>query len=252
MVFITGDCHGTFQKIKELTQWTTCHDIVIVCGDFGIWHPHTDGNWQALADLGITVAFCDGNHENFDRLMGGEWQEGHWNGGKVQILASNIVHLMRGEVYTIGQKRFWVMGGARSHDISDGIIEIREGEPRWVRMQRYKDATRNNTKMIRCEGVDWWPQEMPTAAEIEKARNNLTKAGHVDCIITHCAPTSVISEIVMGDPEADQLTDFFQEVYEGGQFGTWFCGHYHIDENFGGGKVKVLYDSITPLWDFEE
>ena len=49
-----------------------------------------------------------------------------WEGGKVHFIRENVIHLMRGQMYRIQGKDFFVFGGARSHDIEDGIME-REG-----------------------------------------------------------------------------------------------------------------------------
>ena len=60
------------------------------------------------------IAFIDGNHENYDRLK--KYPVTDWNGGKVQIISDSVIHLMRGQVYQIGEEKIFVMGGARSHD----------------------------------------------------------------------------------------------------------------------------------------
>ena len=42
MVFVTGDCHGDFRKFNErffpIQNELTRDDIMIICGDFGIWN----------------------------------------------------------------------------------------------------------------------------------------------------------------------------------------------------------------------
>lgn len=69
MIYLTGDTHGDWRRFstsnfpdqKEMTR----DDIVIVCGDFGIWHDTKEErywlNW--LAEKPFTVCFVDGNHE---------------------------------------------------------------------------------------------------------------------------------------------------------------------------------------------
>lgn len=78
MVYITGDCHADYSKFsmqnfpeqKEMSR----DDFVIVCGDFGIWHDNVREQWwlEWLSQKPFTALFVDGNHENFDRLYGGE------------------------------------------------------------------------------------------------------------------------------------------------------------------------------------
>ena len=94
-----------------------------MCGDFGYWHD-TDierNNLDWLESQPWTTLFVDGNHSNFDRLKKLSVEE--WNGGKVHKIRPHIIHLMRGQVFTINGKTFFTFGGAQSHDISDGILE---------------------------------------------------------------------------------------------------------------------------------
>ena len=89
-------------------------------------------------------------------------------------------------------------------------------------------------------------QEMPSEAEYAEARRNLTKVDWaVDYVITHCAPTS-IALIENRHNEADQLTDFLQEVKERAHYHYWLFGHYHdnraIDE-----KHILLWEQIIQV-----
>lgn len=43
-------------------------------------------------------------------------------------IRDSVIHLMRGEIYDIDNKKFFAFGGARSHDIQDGILNIDEYE----------------------------------------------------------------------------------------------------------------------------
>lgn len=98
------------------------NDCLIVCGDFGIWHDNKEQRKRLnyLMELPFTILFCDGNHENFDLLN--KYPVTTEFDGKVHRIVSNVYHLMRGEIYTIENKTFYVMGGASSHDIDDGIL----------------------------------------------------------------------------------------------------------------------------------
>ena len=74
MVFITGDCHANFHKFSSaafpMQKEMTRDDIVIVCGDFGIWHDNNEERyWRKwMSKKNFTIVFVDGNHENFDML----------------------------------------------------------------------------------------------------------------------------------------------------------------------------------------
>ena len=43
-------------------------------------------------------------------------------------IRDSVIHLMRGEIYDIDDKKFFTFGGARSHDIRDGILNLDEEE----------------------------------------------------------------------------------------------------------------------------
>ena len=61
---------------------------------------------------------------------------------------------MRGQVFNIEGKVFWTFGGASSHDIRDGILEI--DDPR-LRQWRY-----DYEKQYRVNHVSWWKEELPS------------------------------------------------------------------------------------------
>nr|WP_316613361.1 metallophosphoesterase [uncultured Ruminococcus sp.] len=114
MIFVTGDCHGEFQKLSTAAfpeqREMTKDDIVIICGDFGaIWD--CDGvsnaekywlNW--LDEKPFTTVFVDGNHENFDRLNS-EFEVVDFHGGKAHKLNDSVYHLMRGEIFDFEGKK---------------------------------------------------------------------------------------------------------------------------------------------------
>lgn len=43
-------------------------------------------------------------------------------------IRDSVIHLIRGEIFDIDNKKFFTFGGARSHDIADGILNIDEYE----------------------------------------------------------------------------------------------------------------------------
>ena len=75
MIWATGDCHGNFERFKpeyfpEQAEMTK-EDIVIICGDFGgVWFGDSrdDDDLDWLERLPFTLAFVDGNHENYDAI----------------------------------------------------------------------------------------------------------------------------------------------------------------------------------------
>ena len=198
-LFVTGDTHGDidFHKLntKNFPQGTqlTKKDYVIICGDFGaIWDGAKSDKYlqRWYNEKPWTTLFVDGNHENHDILDSFPISE--WNGGKVHFITPSIIHLMRGQVYKIGNKTFFTMGGAESHD-----------------------------KIYRKEGVSWWRREMPSNNEYEEGLTNLNKVNNqVDYILSHCAPDRLQSKIAYWY-EHDKLTNYLEIVRQTGEFG-WY------------------------------
>ena len=128
-IFITGDTHGDFRRFRPdifyEQEHMTKEDLVLICGDFGgIWHgdQRDDAGLDWLDSLPYTTAFVLGNHENYDAYM--SYPKEEWHGGQIQRIRSSVLHLMRGQVYELNGRKFFTMGGASSHDIQDGILEL--------------------------------------------------------------------------------------------------------------------------------
>lgn len=246
-VFITGDTHGDFTRFKkdifyeqaELTK----EDCVIICSDFGgIWDGSPKENYWLdwLEDKSFTTLFVSGNHENFDLLS--TYPVSPWHGGAVRHIRPSVIHLMRGQLYDIGGRTFFTMGGASSHDIEDGILE--PDDPRFK--QKFKRLNASGA-LFRVNRRSWWKEELPSEEEYATARATLDKAGWVaDYIITHCCPSSIQDELSGGMYQRDALTDFLDEIRQRCQFKYWFFGHYHsnavIQKNFA-----LLYEQIIKL-----
>ena len=190
MIWATGDCHGNFERFRpeyfpEQAQMTK-DDVVVVTGDFGgIWFgdARDDEALGCLESLPFTLAFVDGNHENYDALA--SYPAEKWQGGKIHRIRPHVLHLMRGQIYELEGYRFFTMGGAKSHDIEDGILEpdAPNFERKLLMLQRRPRAR------YRINHISWWAQELPSDEEYAEARHSLDSVGwEVDYIITHCAP----------------------------------------------------------------
>ena len=224
MIYVTGDIHANldigkistkrFPQQKQLGK----NDYLIILGDFGlVWDGSNEEmywrNW--LSQKSFTTLWLDGNHENFDYLK--SFPEVAMFGGTVQKIAPDIYHLLRGQVFTIEGKTFFVMGGAASHD-----------------------------RHHRKEHISWWKEEMPSSLEMESAINSLDKVGwKVDYVLTHCAPRSVQT---MLEPwyENDPLVSFLDRVRSDLIFKRWYFGHYHIDKQVSE-QFFALYNRIIPI-----
>ena len=246
MIYVTSDLHGNTlrfqpQYFPEQSDMTK-DDYMIVCGDAGlVWHgdKSDDPQLDRLEALPFTVLFLDGNHENFDALN--EYPVEEWHGGKVHRIRSHVIHLMRGQAFELQGRTFFTMGGAQSHDIADGILDM--DSPDFY--ERY-DSLRRNRGQFRINHISWWEGELPSDEEYAEARQTLERLDwKVDYIITHCAPTA-IQQKINADFKSDRLTDFLEEIRCRSQFHHWLFGHYHdnqiIDE-----KYVLLYEQMVRI-----
>lgn len=225
MIFITGDTHRTssMDKIKAYNfiegQNLTKKDYLIVLGDFGfIWNNDEEEmfwrNWFKRQPF--TTLFIDGNHENFDLLK--KFPTTTWNGGKVSFINDSIIHLKRGQVFTIDGYTFFTFGGAMSID-----------------------------KHRRTEGVSWWKQEIPSIKEYKEGLKNLDKHNFtVDYVLTHTCPTCISTLLgftKFKDPAQGILDQFLDMI----TFKKWLFGHFHIDKIMNHGDFIAVYDQVIKL-----
>lgn len=252
MIYITGDCHANYTRFstdnfpeqKDMTE----KDMMIVCGDFGLWHdtPFERFWFQWLSEKPFTILFVDGNHENFDRLYGDEFEVVDFHGGKAHRIRNNIYHLMRGYVFTLCGKKFFAFGGASSHDIKDGILDIKNyGSQK--EMHKDYDRRFHKGEMIRINRETWWEQELPTKEEMDFGIRTLAENDNeVDYVITHCCPSEVLLEFSKGEYEPDTLTAYFDEISGMINFKRWYFGHYHNDMTILD-KYTMLYQTIERI-----
>lgn len=246
MIFVTGDMHGDYSRLntKNFPQqrFMTKKDFVIVSGDFGIWRDNAQSrNWlNWLHEKSFTTLFVDGNHENYDLLA--EYPVSFWNGGVVQHINESVIHLMRGEIYILQGKTFFAMGGASSHDIEDGILEL--DDPHLREKKRRMDA---QYKRYRVNHQSWWAEELPNNLEYENAMRSLQRYNwEVDYVITHCAPGAVAKLVADDSYPNDNLTKFFDAVAKKLDFKIWIFGHYHKNLSINK-KFILLYKEILEI-----
>ena len=155
---------------------------------------------------------------NFEMLK--EYPISEWNNGKVQFIADNIIHLMRGQIYNIDGYKFLTVGGARSID-----------------------------KESRIENVSWWREEELNYSEQIETLNNLESHNNtIDYILTHAAPFSILPTMFNVKKESlyNSTTEtFLDTLYQTVNFKHWYFGHYHVDKDFE--NFSCLYNRIVPL-----
>ena len=140
MIYITGDCHSDFTRFSmdnfPIQTEMTKDDYVIICGDFGgVWTFENESEQEKywldwLNKKNFTTLFVDGNHENFTRLY--NYPEKKWHGGKVHKIRDSVLHLMRGEIFEIDNKRIFTFGGASNENLiktykEDVAVKVKNG-----------------------------------------------------------------------------------------------------------------------------
>lgn len=224
MVYITGDTHGDITcfknpKLKKLGE----KDILIVCGDFGfLWNPKDakeQKNLETLKKKKYTICFVDGAHENFDILN--SYTPYRWKGGNAHKIADNIFHLMRGEIFTLDNKSFFVMGGGESDD-----------------------------RAMREEGISWWKEEMPDEDEIKNACDNLKTAEYrVNYILSYEAPAIAKDFLRLHtnrNVNMSPLNTYLQELTRDVEYYHWYFGSLHTDMQITK-KMTAVFNDIHEI-----
>ena len=256
----------------------TKEDYVIICGDFGgVWstnrsraeEPSSEKaglNW--LEQRPFTTLFVPGNHENYDRLTGcrnqrlmDSWfyaempceekkklSQGYprnvWHGGHVRTLRPSVMMLERGDIFNIDGKTCFAFGGARSHDIQDGILDPADYPDEETFNKVYRARC---SEMIRIRGISWWDAEMPSSEEMEYGRRNIAsfmeKHGQIDFIFTHEAPAS--DKLFLGYSDKDELSRYLESLQNSMNYGKWFYGHLHDNRRVF--NHYLLYEQIVRI-----
>ena len=229
-VYVTGDTHGHYDWSKLNTEqfrkqrWMKPKDVMIIAGDFGgVWDDGKQDKYvqSFYNEKKFTTAFVDGNHENHWLLNANAPRQ--WSKGKIHRISEKIIHLMRGEVYIIQDKKFFVFGGANSVD-----------------------------KAYRTYGITWWPEELPNVKEYNNALKNLAKHNfEVDYVITHTCPTSVLYKIydeTYPYQYTDEVSEFLEKLLREYKlkFHHWYFGHHHIDKHLNN-QFTAVYNNIIRI-----
>ena len=258
MIYITGDCHGSFERFTKKSRsrqsFKLCeNDYVIICGDFGLcWADDKEFRYNCdwLSRLPFTILWVQGNHENYEMIA--KYPVEQWCGGMVRhIIQNKIILLERGQIFTIENKTFFSMGGASSHDIQGGILDI--NDPSYNELKKH--AKKRNLP-YRVIGQSYWFEELPSSEELDTGLESLKKVDYkVDYVISHCISNTVQNRLSLyckeyniriGELTSDILTDYFDKLEEKLQYNKWYCGHYHINLDIDE-KHTILYKSIVPL-----
>jgi len=220
MLYITGDVHADMKEFQNRAFGRVKKtEAVIVCGDFGILWEGGKAENRMIKQIGRKrhkTLFVDGVHENFDLLQAYPVTE--WSGGKVQVLSRNLIHLMRGQVYTINDKKIFTFGGGESPD-----------------------------RELRTEHKSWWPQELPTPEEMAEGLKNLEANGwQVDYIITHDVPSAFKKLMEAEVTRLSPLNAYLDKVREKCTYKKWIFGGYHRNKRLSQ-SIECVFNGVLKL-----
>lgn len=230
MIYLTGDTHGNFERIKDFCDkmQTTKEDIMIVLGDAGInYYTHLKKPFsnkhdivlkKYISKLPITVFCIHGNHE----IRPSNLPQYHlidWHGGKVWIEDEypNILFAKDGEIYDFNGKQCIAIGGAYSID------------------KEYR------LKM----GYGWWSDEQPSKEIREYVESQLDKSKwKVDYVFSHTVPLKYepIEVFLSGvdQSKVDKSTEEWLDKIEAKlDYQGWYAGHYHTNKTVD--KLVIMF-----------
>ena len=244
MIYITGDTHGLFDRFFEDSfpegKSLSKEDVVIITGDFGgVWDYGEENDYESawldwLDQRNWTTLFIDGNHEDFPRIENYPVIQRY--GAPVHRIRDSVCHLMRGYVYTIQNRTFFTLGGARSHNCA--VVDPKDPDMK----SKIEEYHKQGVSFIRTKGKDWWPEEIPSEEECRAALNSLSLYGNkVDYIITHECPVEIATQL---NPEYGDypFSRFLSSLEKTVTYQHWYFGHYHRDSDFDQKHTLLFYE----------
>lgn len=221
MVYITGDIHGDPSRVIDFAKDMnlTKKDTIIILGDVGA--NYYNGKRDSLMKRFLnaiepTVLCIHGNHEirpgNIASYHTEKWRDGEvW----IEDEFPNIKFAKDGEIFTIEDIRYIVIGGAYSVD-------------KYYRL---------------AKGYGWWDDEQPSE-EIKKFVEKQLQEHKIDVVLTHTCPMKY-EPVEMFLSQIDQTTvdksteEWLDKIENLLDYKAWFCGHWHTDKRID--KMHFLF-----------
>ena len=213
MIYITGDTHGSFERVESFCERmkTKRDDILIILGDAGINFSglrYDRLKKELLEELPITIFAIHGNHEQRPYTIE-SYKEREWNGGIVYYEEDfpSILFAKDGEIFNLGGFQTIVMGGAYSID------------------KTYRLAY----------GYSWWEDEQPSDEIKRYVENQLDSVKwNIDVVLSHTTPLKYepVEVFMTGvdQSKVDKTTEIWLDKIENRlSYKKWYCGHYHTE-----------------------
>ncbi len=224
MVYFTGDLHGEFDKIDRFIRKInpTRDDVIVLLGDVGAnyYGGYRDRVLkESLNNAGPVFLCVHGNHEMRPANIKG-YVEKEWHGGAVWIQPEypNIIFAKDGEIYSLDNFKYLVIGGAYSVD-------------KYYRLSRR---------------LGWWPDEQPSD-EIKAYVEQQIKEKDFDIVLSHTCPQRYTpTEMFLGGINQKSVDDsterWLGEIEKSINYTAWFCGHWHTDKRID--RIHFLFKSF--------
>lgn len=204
-VLLVGDTHGDAKFISSINRLAKTQGAryVIQLGDFGYdFSPNVLASIRAWLDGDERRKWywLDGNHDQHDYIRS-EIRKGKHPKKPVKHFHERMFYCPRGSTLKIGQKNVLFLGGAVSID-----------------------------KARRQQGVNWWPQENLSTADVHRAIDNGKRA---DVLLSHDAPPNgelknwLKEQGYKIDRDSEQNRKAVQAVMDKTPVCEVYHGHYH-------------------------
>lgn len=230
MLYITGDIHGSLERIDEIKNFcivskTTTDDCMFILGDVGINYYRNKKDIyrkEKMSEIPVTFVCIRGNHEIRPQNIP-SYVEKEMFGGTVYVEPAypNIIFLQDGGEYEIQGKKILAIGGAYSVD---------------------KDYRLMN-------GWNWFPDEQLTETERDEIFRKI-RGNRYDIVMTHTCPfewqpTELFLSVV-DQSKVDKTTEIWLgEIKNSITFDKWYFGHFHGDKNMG--FFEMLFNKIKVI-----
>lgn len=225
MIYLTGDTHGNFKRIKRFCEenHTNVDDILIVLGDNGV--NFTGGardKWlkTSLANYPITFFLIRGNHDRRPSSLKTISKVSKFGNECYTEEYSNIYYGIDGKQYLFDEKKCLVIGGAYSVD-------------KFYRLEYCPDA--------------WFANEQLSEVEMKKIIDDVSGKKY-DFVLTHTAPEQMIpyESLPMRLTGIDKSMEYFFDKLHGNiTYKKWYCGHFHIEKVVG--NMEFMFENIKRL-----
>jgi predicted phosphodiesterase len=195
MIAFIGDVHRAFDCLaRAVAGLPPDIKVAIQVGDLGLHRDDLGPTGPGVPPLRKVVYYVTGNHDHEPSYRGIV---------EPTEMAPNLVFVPRGTVLELDGRRIAFLGGG------DSVID----------------------RAVRRHGVDWWPEERVTKADVAR----FERAGRVDLLVCHTPPSFVYHFYGFSpDPSALAVGQAWQLLGRP----PVICGHLHKSQSVG--CVRVL------------